>query len=139
MWQILHSRPELEFSPGKTPFTCTAALLWGFKVWVYFMLRCIGAVCNASSRVSVLSGIAFLSLSNISLISIWRSVFDLFSFHFLPFYLENFPFVLVWILSFFLFLPFIAYFVVSIFVKFSSLDPLCIHFTSNCFATFSEL
>lgn len=84
------------------------------------MFRCIGAVNNESSRLRVLSAIVFLSLFDMS-----RTIgvqFLIYSHsNSVPLSLESFPFVLVWIFSSFLFLPFIACFVLSIFVIFSSL------------------
>jgi len=85
---------------------------------VYYMLRCIGVVSKDSSKLRVLSGISFLSLSDISLTTGVQYLIYSHSTS-VPLSLESFPFVLVWILCYFLFLHFIACFVLSIFVKFS--------------------
>lgn len=84
------------------------------------MLRYISALSNGSSRLDVLSGIVFLSLSDMSLDC--GSVFDLFPFHFHSIVCGDFSFCANLDFSFFLFLTFVACFVLSMFAKFLSLE-----------------
>lgn len=66
------------------------------------MLRYTGAVSNNSSRLSVLSGIVFLSFFDMSLtIGVHYLIYSHFTY--VPLSLANFPFMLIWIFPCFFF------------------------------------